>query len=152
MTAILLSLLLVVTANTAAWAAARIFGTRLAAPLDGGSTMPDGTRVLGDHKTWRGLIAAVVACGLAAQLFRLGFGLGAAFGALALLGDAASSFVKRRLRLQPGAEVVGLDQLAEAVLPLIVLQGSLGIGLAGILVVSAAFTLLDVAATTLRHR
>jgi len=147
-----MSLLLVVTANAAAWAAARLFRTRWDAPLDGGSTLPDGTRLLGDHKTWRGLIAAVVACGIVAQLLQLGFGLGAAFGALALLGDAASSFVKRRLRIPPGAEVLGLDQLAEAILPLIVLQRSLRLGLVDILIVAAAFTVLDVAATTVRHR
>jgi CDP-diglyceride synthetase len=142
----------VVTANTAAWAAARLLGTRWDAPLDGGRTLPDGTRLLGDHKTWRGLIAAVVACGMVAQLLELGLGLGAAFGAFALLGDAASSFVKRRLRIPPGSEVLGLDQLAEAILPLIVLQRSLRLSLMDILIVAAAFTVLDVAATTVRHR
>jgi CDP-2,3-bis-(O-geranylgeranyl)-sn-glycerol synthase len=140
-----------VTANTAAWAAARVFQSRWDAPVDGGRTLRDGTRVLGDHKTWRGLIAAVVACGVAAQLLGPGFGLGAAFGALALLGDAASSFVKRRMRRRPGTEVIGLDQLAEAILPLLVMQRPLGLGPADILIVAAAFVLLDVAATKLRH-
>lgn len=149
---ILIALLLVVTANTAAWVAARIFSTRWQAPLDGGSTLPDGTRLLGSHKTWRGLIAAAVACGVAAQLLRLGFALGVAFGVLALLGDAASSFAKRRLRLPPGAEVPGLDQMAEAILPLLVLQRPLGLDLAQILIVTAAFTMLDIAVTKLRHR
>jgi CDP-2,3-bis-(O-geranylgeranyl)-sn-glycerol synthase len=140
-----------VTANTAAWAAARVFGTRWTAPLDGGKTLRDGTRVLGSHKTWRGLIAGAVACGVAAQLFRLGFALGAAFGTLALLGDAASSFVKRRMRLPPGAEVPGLDEVAEAILPLIALQRPLGLGVVEILIVTAVFAVLDIAATRLRR-
>lgn len=140
-----------VTANTAAWAAARLLGTRWDAPLDGGVALRDGTRLLGSHKTWRGLVAAVVCCAIVARFAGLGFGLGAAFGALALLGDAASSFIKRRLRMRPGAEVLGLDQLAEAILPLIVLQGPLGLGLADILIVAAAFALLDVVATKARH-
>ena len=114
--------------------------------------LPDGTRLLGDHKTWRGLIAAVVACGIAAQLLRVGFGLGAAFGALALLSDAASSFVKRRLRTRPGTEVFGLDQLVEAVLPLVMLRRPLGLAPVDILVVAAVFTVLDVAATKVRHQ
>lgn len=143
--------MLTVTANTAAWAAARAFQTRWDAPLDGGWTLRDGTRLLGSHKTWRGLIVAVVACGIAAQLLRLGFGLGAAFGALALIGDAASSFIKRRLRIRPGVEVLGLDQLAETILPLFVLQRPLGLGLIDILIVAAAFVLLDVVATRVRH-
>ena len=58
----LISFALVVIANTAAWAAARIFGSRWDTPLDGGTLLPDGTRLLGSHKTWRGLIAAGVAC------------------------------------------------------------------------------------------
>lgn len=148
----LISFALVVTANTAAWAAARILGSRWDTPLDGGRLLPDGTRLLGSHKTWRGLIAAVVACGAVAQLAGPGFGLGAAFGALALLGDAVSSFVKRRLRMRPGAEVLGLDQLAEALLPLVVLRRPLALGPVDILFVAAAFLALDVAATKLRHQ
>jgi CDP-2,3-bis-(O-geranylgeranyl)-sn-glycerol synthase len=148
---ILISLLLVVTANTAAWAAARVFRTRWDSPLDGGKTLHDGTRLLGSHKTWRGMVAAAVACGVAALFLRLGFRMGAAFGVLALLGDAASSFVKRRVRIRPGAEILGLDQLAEAILPLVVLREPLRLGLADILIVAAAFLLLDVAATKVRH-
>lgn len=146
----LIPLLLVVTANSAAWAAARIFG-HWAAPLDFGRTLRDGTRLLGTHKTWRGLIAAAVACGVAAHFLRLGFVLGAAFGTLALLGDAASSFIKRRLRLPPGAEVPGLDQLPEAILPLLALSRPLGLGLVECLIVAAIFAALDIAATKVRH-
>jgi CDP-2,3-bis-(O-geranylgeranyl)-sn-glycerol synthase len=143
---------LVVTANTAAWAAARLLGTRWDAPLDGGVALRDGTRLLGSHKTWRGLVAAVVCCAIVARFAGLGFGLGAAFGALALLGDAASSFIKRRLRMRPGAEVLGLDQLAEVLLPLGVLWQPLGVGPVDILVIATAFLVLDVASTTWRHQ
>ena len=146
----LIPLLLVVTANTAAWAAARILG-HWATPLDFGRTLRDGTRLLGTHKTWRGLIAAAVACGVAAHFLRLGFALGVAFGTLALLGDAASSFIKRRLRLHSGAEVPGLDQLPEAILPLLALSRPLGLGLVDCLIVAATFTVLDIAVTKIRH-
>jgi CDP-archaeol synthase len=148
---LLIPLLLIVTANTGPWAAARIFGKRWTAPLDFGMTMPDGTRLLGSHKTWRGLVAAVVACGLAAQLLGLGVALGAVFGGLAILGDASSSFLKRRLRRPPGAEVPGIDQIPESLLPLLALQRPLGLGILEILVVAAAFALLDIATTKLRH-
>ena len=141
-----------VTANTVAWAAARLLGTRWDAPLDGGVALRDGTRLLGSHKTWRGLVAAVVCCAIVARFAGLGFGLGAAFGALALLGDAASSFIKRRLRMRPGAEVLGLDQLAEVLLPLGVLWQPLGVGPVDILVIATAFLVLDVASTTWRHQ
>jgi CDP-diglyceride synthetase len=148
----LMSLLLIVTANSAAWVAARLFGAHWATPLDLGITLRDGSRLLGSHKTWRGLVAATIACGMATHLLGLGFALGAAFGVLALLGDAASSLVKRRLRLAPGVEIPGLDQVPEALLPLLVLRGYVGLGLAECLIVTAVFAALDIAATRLRHR
>ena len=55
-----------------------------------------GQRVLGDHKTIRGLIAGI-----------LGFLLG--FGALA--GDAIKSFFKRALNIAPGKPWFPFDQL-----------------------------------------
>jgi len=147
----LLPLLLLVIANTAAWAAARIFGTDLAAPLDFGITLRDGTRLLGGHKTWRGLISAAIACAVVTQTLHLGLLGGALFGTLALTGDAASSFVKRRLRIEPGAEILGLDQLPEALFPLLILQRPLGLGLIECLIIAASFALLDIAATTIRR-
>lgn len=149
---LLIPLLLVVTANTAAWVAARALGTHWTLPLDLGRTLRDGTPLMGDHKTWRGLIAGAIACGVAAHFLRLGFALGAAFGTLALLGDAASSFLKRRWRLPPGAQVPGLDQIPEAILPLLALQRPLQLGFIAIVCVTASFTVLDIAATRLRQR
>ncbi len=147
----LLPLLLLVIANTAAWAAARIFGTGLAAPLDFGITFRDGTRLLGGHKTWRGLISAAIACAVVTQTLHLGLLGGALFGTLALTGDAASSFVKRRLRIEPGAEILGLDQLPEALFPLLILQRPLGLGFMECLIIAASFALLDIAATKIRR-
>jgi CDP-diglyceride synthetase len=147
----LFPLLLLVIANTVAWLAALIFGTELSAPLDFGITLRDGSRLLGDHKTWRGLVSAAVACAAVTQSFHLGLLRGAAFGTLALLGDAAASFIKRRLQFAPGTEVVGLDQLPEALVPLLILQRPLGLGLADCLLIAAIFAVLDIAVTKLRH-
>jgi CDP-2,3-bis-(O-geranylgeranyl)-sn-glycerol synthase len=147
----LLALGLVVTANSAAWAAGRTIGKRWPAPLDFGRTLADGTRILGAHKTWVGLLGAVCACALITRLTGLGIAVGAGFGALALLGDAASSFAKRRLHIGSGLEVFGLDQVPEALLPMIVLAGPLGIGIREILGATLLFVAFDVAATRLRH-
>ena len=146
------ALLLVIIANVAPWAAGRWFPGRWAAPLDGGARLVDGTRVLGDHKTWRGVVAGALACGMAAPLLGHAVWLGLAFGTLSLLADAASSFVKRRCRVAPGGEIPGLDQLPEALLPLIVLSRPLGIGLWGSLAVGVVFLVLDLAVMRARHR
>lgn len=145
------ALLLVVIANSAPWAAGRLMRQRLDYPLDCGARWPDGVPVLGSHKTWRGLVAAVLACGVTAEVMGLGYMPGLGFGALAMLGDSLSSAVKRRLKLAPGREVFGIDQLAEALLPLCALSGSLGLTAWGVASVTFAFLILDVSSSRLRR-
>ena len=151
-TRLLPALLLLIVANATPVVAAMLLRDRLAAPLDFGVTLRDGTRVLGDHKTWRGLTAGVMACAIAAHLLGLTFAVGFAFGTLSLLADTAASFVKRRLRLAAGTEIPGLDQIPEALLPLWAMSAPLGIGLPGGLLVTVVFLVLDIAFVRFRHR
>ena len=145
------ALLLVIVANLAPWAAGRVMQARWRAPLDGGAQLADGSRLLGDHKTWRGLASGVLACALTARLLRYPVPLGAGFGALALGADAVSSFIKRRLGVRPGTEIPGLDQLPEALVPLLALSRPLGLGLTDAVAVAGAFMLLDLASLRVRH-
>src|SRR5438105_13235250 len=119
------ALLLSIVANLLPWATGRLCGARWNAPLDFGLSLWDGRRLLGDHKTWRGLAAAIGGCAVAAELMQLHWLLGAEFGALSMLGDSLSSAWKRRRGDEPGRDVFGLDQLPEVLLPLIVLRGAL---------------------------
>lgn len=144
-------MLLTIVANVVPWAAGRAWRQRWSAPLDCGVRLWDGQRLFGDHKTWRGFLLGTLACGLAAVLTGPGFAVGAAFGALSLSGDALSSALKRRLNLAPGTEITGLDQLPEALLPLIVLAGALGLGAVEIAAAAAVFLVLDVLATRIRR-
>jgi hypothetical protein len=68
---------------------------------------------------------------------------------LSLFADAVSSLCKRRLGLAPGTNVLLLDQLPEALLPLIALRSSLGLGWTAIAILATVFTLLDVLAGAL---
>jgi CDP-diglyceride synthetase len=147
----LIALALVVAANVAPWASGRLFGGRFKVPLDFGHTLSDGSRLLGDHKTWRGLLAGVLTCALLAQWLGRGWVLGLAFGALSLAADTASSFAKRRLSVAPGREFPMLDQLPEALLPLLVLSRPLGLTIPECLGVAAVFSVLDLASVRLRH-
>lgn len=145
------ALLLVATANATPWALSRVRHGRWAAPLDFGTSLADGTRMLGDHKTWRGFLAGSLACGIAAPLLGYPVWLGLAFGAFSLTADAVSSLVKRRMRLKRGTKVPGLDQLPEALVPLVALSRPLGIGFLEIGAIALVFLLLDFAATRMRH-
>jgi CDP-2,3-bis-(O-geranylgeranyl)-sn-glycerol synthase len=148
---LLAAFLLVLAANMAPWASGRLLRDRWSQPLDLAVTLPDGKRLLGDHKTWRGLVAGELACALTARLCGYSLALGLEFATLSLAADAASSCVKRRLDLSPGVEVPGLDQIPEALVPLCLLAGPLGISLYGSVALAALFLCLDMAARPLRH-
>jgi CDP-2,3-bis-(O-geranylgeranyl)-sn-glycerol synthase len=96
------------------------------APLDLGKKFVDGRRIFGKGKTIRGFACGLVVgtlVGLLQGIVRaplreyllLGFLL--ALGAL--LGDLASSFIKRRLGIKSGGAAPGLDQLSFVVVALI---------------------------------
>jgi CDP-diglyceride synthetase len=145
-------LLMVVTANSAPWLASRLLRGRFAAPLDCSVNWKDGNRLLGDHKTWRGFIAAALASGLASQLFGFGIIMGIGFGMLAMAGDALSSSVKRRLQLAPGTEVIGLDQVPESLLPLMVFSHLMHLNAVTVAAIILVFFALDATTASLRHQ
>lgn len=111
-------LVLILTANGAP-ILARHFPllAKLDQPLDRRMIVFDGRRLLGASKTWRGLFAAGTSTTLVAVLLECDWYAGLLVAALAMLGDCASSFIKRRLGMQPGAMALGLDQVPEALLP-----------------------------------
>ncbi|KYH39237.1 MAG: hypothetical protein AYL28_000990 [Candidatus Bathyarchaeota archaeon B23] len=88
-------------------------------PLDGGRLWRDGRPLLGSHKTIRGAASALILgtlTGWVQASLPLEFlhpsplnGLLQSLGAI--LGDLATSFLKRRLGLKPGAMLPLLDQL-----------------------------------------
>ncbi len=143
---------LLAAAHVAPWAAGRALGHRWAAPIDAGATLWDGRRLLGDHKTWRGVVASALLCALLSPLLAYSVWLGLAFAALAMGADLLSSFLKRRLSLAPGREVPGLDQIPEALVPLLWLAPALQIHWLTVALLTSLFFLLDLAAIPLRHR
>jgi CDP-2,3-bis-(O-geranylgeranyl)-sn-glycerol synthase len=146
------ALALLVAANATPVIVAKLIGDRPAAPLDFGCVLWDGDRLFGSHKTWRGLAAGILAGTAMALLIDLPWSIGAGFAAASLVADALSSAVKRRLKLRPGTEVIGLDQLGEALLPLVLFARSLSLDTMEVAVVTVAFTILDIGSARLRHR
>ena len=138
--------------NAAPIVAKRLLGARWAWPLDGGLHFVDGRRLLGSSKTVRGLVAAVAAGALGSVLLGLPAGAGATVGAAAMAGDALSSFVKRRLGVAPSGRATGLDQVPEALLPLVVVRDVLGLDWLHVVVVTAAFFALEIPLARWAHR
>lgn len=136
-------LLLLAVANGVPVVAKKVFGTRWSAPLDAGWRFIDGRSLLGPSKTVRGFVAAVAGTAVAAALMGFSLYLGAMFGASAMLGDALSSFVKRRLDIASSGRATGIDQIPEALLPLIVVRGALALSLPQVAVITLAFFVLE---------
>ncbi len=142
-------LLLIVMANGAPVVTAAICGTWGAWPLDKGWVLADGYRALGDSKTWRGLISAVLAAGLGAMLLGLPVAVGGVIGIAAMTGDLLSSFFKRRLGVPTSGMALGLDQTPEALLPLLAVAGEFALSWSAIGWVVAGFVVLELALSPL---
>lgn len=139
LTAIAHAILLLALANGTPVLAKRALGQTGAWPVDGGLLLRDGRRLLGKSKTWRGVALGCVAPALVAPWLGLSWQAGALFGAAAMAGDLLSSFIKRRAGVAASGRAPALDQLPEALLPLLVCRDALGLGLLDVIVGAALF-------------
>jgi CDP-2,3-bis-(O-geranylgeranyl)-sn-glycerol synthase len=132
-------LVLLALANGLPLAARGLFGVRWAYPIDGNRRFVDGRPLFGQSKTIRGALLAIAATTAAAPLLRFDWRIGALVGGLAMLGDLFSSFLKRRLALPPSSPALGLDQIPEALFPMLACRVPLALPVTGIAAVVAVF-------------
>jgi CDP-2,3-bis-(O-geranylgeranyl)-sn-glycerol synthase len=145
-------LVLLGIANGTPIIAKKLLGRHFAMPLDAGAKAPDGRPWLGSSKTVRGLGLSVLATALAAPLFGYTWKLGAALAATSMLGDLVSSFIKRRMGQRPHSQALGLDQIPESTLPLMLLHAQLGITFTQGVVIVALFFVLELLLSRLLYR
>ncbi|RMG37352.1 MAG: CDP-archaeol synthase [Gammaproteobacteria bacterium] len=148
----LVVLALILAANGAPVLAARLLPASWRPPIDGGLRLADGRPLFGRSKTWAGILAALLASGTLAVLLGIDLQNGLLLGALAMAGDLFSSFVKRRIGLEPHARALGLDQVPEALFPSLGSMPLLGLDWADVLLVTLAFAALELALSRLGYR
>ncbi len=136
-------LLLLAVANGTPILAKWLLRDRFSAPLDGGIILLDGEPLFGAAKTVRGIVLSIVCTAAAAFLLHLDWRTGALIAAMSMLGDLGSSLIKRRLHLPPHAQAFGLDQIPEALLPLVVIKAQFNLTSVDIAVLLIAFTVLE---------
>jgi|SRR5487761_1912048 CDP-2,3-bis-(O-geranylgeranyl)-sn-glycerol synthase len=141
---LLQSVLLLAFANGAPVVAKKVLGTRLALPLDAGARFFDGQPLLGPSKTIRGVVVSVGATAIVAPLFGLSLAAGAFVAVLAMIGDLFSSFVKRRLKFPSSSQAIGLDQVPESLLPLLVCKGALALTFIDVVIGVGIFVLGEI--------
>lgn len=145
-------LLILSVANLAPILLFRLSGRRPGAPLDGGLRFFDHRPLLGPSKTVRGVAGAVAAAALVAPLLGFSPRLGAVIGGVSMLGDALSSFCKRRLDIPSSGKATGLDQIPEALLPLLAVAGSLSLSAVQVAAITFAFFALEIPTSRLLFR
>ncbi len=132
---------LIIVANAAPILAAYVMRDSFDYPVDAGFVLFDGHRIFGKSKTIRGIVAAIGLTTGTAIIIGHPAICGILIGAYAMLGDIASSFLKRRMQLPSSSQALVLDQLPEALLPTMVLAPNIGLATGGVATVVIAFTL-----------
>jgi len=145
-------LALIGAANTAPLVAKNLLGERAAWPLDGGLVFFDGKPLFGKSKTARGVLLGTLAPALFAPLVGHDIWQGIAIGAAAMAGDLVSSFIKRRLGFVPSSQAIGLDQILEVLLPVLVARAWFGLTWWAVVYVVAAFIVLGLLLSKLLYR
>jgi CDP-2,3-bis-(O-geranylgeranyl)-sn-glycerol synthase len=125
----------------------KLLKERFAWPLDGGRHCRDGRRVLGESKTARGLVFSVLATVLCGALLDVDMFTGLIVAATAMGGDIFSSFVKRRMGKASGDQALGLDQIPEVLLPLLVTRETFDLTWMDILTCIVIFVGVELAAS-----
>lgn len=149
--AILDIVFLLLVANGAPVLADCVFRKLFRHGVDGGLRMPDGQPIFGESKTVRGITTSIAATSVAAMLIGYSTTTGALVGALAMLGDLLSSFIKRRLRKPPTFQVIGLDQIPEALIPATVMASQFNLTAPGIAMVTGLFLILGLGLSRALH-
>ncbi|WP_309371566.1 CDP-archaeol synthase [Nitrosomonas sp.] len=110
-------LILIIIANGAPIVLSHLTSNKVAHPIDCGYIFLDRNRLLGNAKTWRGLIGSLLITSLFGLWLGYEFETGFLIAAGAMSGDLLSSFIKRRLSLPPSSMAPFLDQIPESLLP-----------------------------------
>ena len=137
------ALVLLIAANGAPVVTGKVFGNRLAKPMDNGLKLADGYPLFGSSKTWRGLFSAVFFATVVAILLGMQALTGVLFGVLTIAGDLLASFIKRRQGNVESSRARGLDTVPESLLPLLVLKDLLALNLIEITLLVGLFFLIE---------
>jgi len=112
-------LVLLTLANGTPIIAKKLFGRRLSRPFDAGILFFDQRPLFGPSKTIRGVLSSILVTTADAVLLGMRPEIGTLVACAAMAGDLFSSFVKRRLNLRSSSQALGLDQVPESLLPLL---------------------------------
>ena len=136
-------LFLLVVANGAPIVVRNIFQDVFSFPLDAGRTFIDNRPILGYSKTIRGLLSSLALTTIAAFLIGMEAMAGFFIALCSMSGDLVSSFIKRRLDKPPSSMMLGLDQVPEALFPLLYCVKIFGLEWNQVLLIISSFIVVE---------
>ncbi len=136
-------LLLLLIANGAPILAKKILKDKFSQPIDFGLEFIDHRPLLGPTKTYRGLLASILTTSAAALVLDLPMYTGGLIALFAMIGDSISSFTKRRMGIESSDMALGIDQIPESLLPLIVVQSQYQLNGMDIILAVVAFFAIE---------
>ena len=136
-------LILIIIANGAPIVIRVLLNNRFSIAVDFGYKLPDNNPIFGESKTWRGVIAAIVATSAAAWLMGYSSFTGALVASYAVLGDLISSFIKRRLSRPPSSMALLLDQIPESLFPALMMMQVFKLDISAIIQLVLTFIIIE---------
>lgn len=136
-------LFLIVIANGAPIVIRVILDDDFDLAVDFGQKLPDNNRIFGPSKTWRGIFAAMLATAFAAWLIGISPETGLLVAVYAVLGDLLSSFIKRRLAMQPSSMALFLDQIPESLLPAYMMMHVFNLDISSVFLLVLIFVIIE---------
>nr|WP_297348585.1 CDP-archaeol synthase [uncultured Glaciecola sp.] len=136
-------LLLIIIANGAPILIRVLLKDKYKCPIDCGKHFVDTRRILGDSKTWRGALGACVVTSASAWLLGYAAEIGLLIATYAVVGDLASSFIKRRLGMQSSAMAPLLDQVPESLFPAVMMKATFGLNMLSLILLIIAFIIIE---------
>jgi len=136
-------LVLIIIANGAPILIRWLLNNRFNLAVDFGKKLPDDNQLFGSSKTWRGIIAALLATAIAAWLLNYSPVTGLLIASYAVLGDLVSSFIKRRLSMPSSSMAPLLDQVPESLLPALMMRHTFKLDLLSIIELVLAFIIIE---------
>ena len=137
-------MLLIIVANGVPVLAFDLFHNRFVLPIDLGCKLGDSEFLFGPSKTWRGLFFSLLITALIAMSLGMSWITGLVIAASAMLGDLLSSFIKRRLNMVSGSMALGIDQVPESLIPLLVVADTFDLNGESILAMVVTFFVLEI--------
>jgi len=136
-------LLLIIIANGAPIIIRWLLNDGFNLAVDFGQKLPDKKRLFGSSKTWRGVLAALLATTTAAWLLDHTPETGMLIAAYAIVGDLCSSFIKRRLSMKPGSMAPLLDQVPESLFPAFMLKEIFNLDISAVMLLVFIFIVIE---------